>query len=115
MKVPIGATTYCPPASILLPGHYQGRKLRHTFRVDGCKDWLLIYTVVGSGLYRFAGGGEYRSRAGDVTVHRPGVFHDYQICPGIAKWDLLWAHFILPPDWLQWLNWPEIAAGLLKP
>jgi len=114
MKVPRGATTYCPPPSILLPGHYRGRMIRHTFRVHGCKDWLLIYTVAGSGLYRFADGGEYRSRAGDVTVHRPGVFHDYQICPGVAKWDLLWAHFIVPPDWLQWLNWPEMAAGLMR-
>ena len=113
MEVPSGATFYCPPVSPLAPGHYRGRAIRHTFRVHGTRDWLLIYTLAGSGLYRFAGGGAYRSRAGDVTLYRPGAFQDYQFSPETRQWDLLWTHFLARSDWLPWLNWPEIAPGLM--
>ena len=113
MEIPSGATFYCPPASPLNSGHYQGRTIRHTFRVQGTQDWLLIYTLAGSGLYRFADGGEYWSRAGNVTLYRPGAFHDYQFSPETRKWDLLYAHFLSKPEWLPWLNWPEIAPGLM--
>ena len=112
MEIPPGATTYCPPVSPLSPGHYRSRNIRHTFRLHGTKDWLLIYTLAGSGLYRYADGSEYRSRAGDVTLYRPGAFQDYQFSPETRRWDLLWAHFLAQPDWLPWLNWPEIASGL---
>jgi len=113
MKIPAGATTYCPPIAPLTPGYYRSRSIRHTYRLHGMQDWLLIYTVAGSGLYRFADGGEYRSRTGDVTLYRPGTFQDYQLCPGSSKWELLWAHFLPRTDWLPWLNWPEIAPGLM--
>jgi AraC family transcriptional regulator of arabinose operon len=113
MKIPSRATTYCPPVSALTPGDYRGRTIRHTFRARGTQDWLLIYTLGGSGLYRFSDGGEFRSRAGDVTLYRPGIFQDYQFDPEAGKWDLLWAHFLAPTDWLPWLNWPEIALGMM--
>jgi len=113
MKIPPGATSYCAPVAPLNPGEYRGRTIRHTFRVHGTGDWLLIYTLAGSGLYRFAGGGEYRSRAGDVTLYRPGAFQDYQFSPETSRWDLRWAHFLARTDWLPWLNWPEIAPGLM--
>ncbi len=102
-----------PPAAPLIPGHFRGRTIRHTFRTHGTQDWLLIYTVAGSGLYRFEEGGEYQSRAGDVTLYRPGAFHDYRFAPQAGKWDLLWAHFLPKTDWLPWLQWPEIAPGLM--
>jgi len=72
----------------------------------------LIYTLAGSGLYRLVDG-EYRSRPHDVTLYRPGIFQDYQISSQARRWDLLWAHFLPQPDWLSWLNWPEIAPGLM--
>jgi AraC family transcriptional regulator of arabinose operon len=114
MKSPAGATTYCPPVVPLHPGSYRGRTIRHTFRIHGTADWLLIYTLAGSGLYGFADGGEFRSSAGDVTLFRPGAFQDYQFSPATQKWDLLWAHFQARPEWGPWLNWPEIAPGLMK-
>jgi len=98
----------------LTPGDYRGRTIRHTFRLTGTQDWLLIYTVGGSGLYRFADGGEFRSRAGDLTLYRPGAFHDYQFSPDAGKWDLLWVHFLARNEWLEWLKWPEIAPGLMR-
>jgi AraC family transcriptional regulator of arabinose operon len=113
MKIPANATSYCPPVRLLLSGTIRRRNIRHTFRPKGTRDWLLIYTVSGSGLYRFDGG-EYRSRTGDITLYRPGFFQDYRYAPEGSGWDLLFAHFFPRPEWVSWLNWPEIAPGLMK-
>jgi AraC family transcriptional regulator of arabinose operon len=94
-------------------GRFYGSTLRHTFRPHGTKDWLLIYTRAGSGLYRFSGG-EFRSRAHDVTLFRPGAFHDYQIAPSTGKWDLSFAHFLPRTEWISCLNWPEESPGLMR-
>lgn len=112
MKRPLGATAYQPTVSALLGDAFMGTRLRHTYRVNGTRDWLLIYTLGGSGLYRFPGG-EYRSRAHDLTLFSPGAFHDYQISPDAKKWDLLYAHFLPRPEWAPWLNWPEKAPGFM--
>lgn len=113
MKIPPRATTYIPPVRPLHADEYRGRSIRHTFRPHGTKDWLLIYTQGGSGLYELVGRGQFRTRRGDVTLHRPGAFHDYQYAPEAGRWDLLWAHFLPRPEWLPWLDWPEIAPGIL--
>jgi len=112
MKRLRGVTSFQPPLTPLLGDCFRGTTLRHTFRAHGTRDWLLIYTLGGSGLYRFPGG-EFRSRAHDITLFRPGAFHDYQIAPEAKKWDLLYAHFLPRPDWLPWLNWPEKAPGFM--
>ncbi len=112
MKIPKGATSFCPPALSMHAGSFTGATIRHTFRPQGTRDWLLIYTRAGSGLYRFPGGA-FDSGAGDLTLYRPGVFQDYQFSPQTRKWDLLYAHFIPRAEWLPWLNWPEKSPGLM--
>jgi AraC family transcriptional regulator, arabinose operon regulatory protein len=96
----------------LNPGSLFGSTLRHTFRPQGCKDWLLIHTLAGSGLHRFPGG-EYRTHSGDITLYRPGTFQDYQISLETKKWDVLFVHFLPKPDWLSWLKWPEKSPGFM--
>ena len=113
MKIPTGATSFCAPPSPLQAGSFRGPAIRHTFRPQGTRDWLLIYTQAGSGLYRFPGG-DFRSRPHDITLYRPGAFQDYQTCPESQRWDLLYAHFLPRPDWLPWLNWPEKSPGLMS-
>jgi AraC family transcriptional regulator of arabinose operon len=112
VKTPAGATSFTPAPSPLAPGSLLGSTLRHTFRPLGSKDWLVIYTLGGSGLYRFPGG-DHVTRPHDVTVFRPGVFQDYQINPEVGKWDVLYAHFFPKTDWMPWLNWPEKSVGFL--
>jgi len=90
-----------------------GRTIRHTRRTAGSHDWLLIYTLRGAGLYRFKGG-EFASRPHDLTLYRPGAFQDYQWSPAAAGWDLLYIHFLPRPGWLEWLNWPRVADGLMR-
>jgi AraC family transcriptional regulator of arabinose operon len=72
-----------------------------------------MYTVAGAGLYRF-NGPEYQSIPGDITLYRPGSFHDYQFSPEARKWDLLWAHFTPKTEWMDWLDWPEAWPGLMR-
>ena len=30
------------------------------------------------------------------------------------RWDLLWTHFHPRPNWIEWLNWPEVSPGLMR-
>jgi AraC family transcriptional regulator of arabinose operon len=110
VKTPRGATSFQPSTVPLSCDTFLGSTIRHTFRANGTGDWLLIYTLGGSGLYKF-NGGEYRSRPHDVTLFRPGAFQDYQIAPGAKKWDLHYAHFVPRAEWLPWLAWPQKAEG----
>lgn len=48
-----------------------------------------------------------------MTLYRPGIFQDYQICRETRRWNLFYAHFLPKADWLSWLDWPEIAPGLM--
>jgi AraC family transcriptional regulator of arabinose operon len=112
VKIPKGATSFCPPVAPLHAGHFRSTTIRHTFRPQGTRDWLLIYTQGGSGLYRFPGG-SFESQAGDLTLYRPDFFQDYQFSPSARKWDLAYAHFLPRPEWLPWLNWPEKSPGLM--
>jgi len=112
MKRLRGVTSFQPPPSTLHGDCFRGTTLRHTYRTTGTRDWLLIYTLGGSGLYRYSRG-EFRSRAHDITLFRPGAFQDYQIAPDAKKWDLLFAHFLPRLDWVPWLAWPEKAPGLM--
>ena len=113
MKIPKGATSFSPPAIPLHAGTFRGATIRHTFRPQGTRDWLLIYTKAGSGLYRFPGGA-FESCPGDFTLYRPGHFQDYQFSARARKWDLAYAHFLPRVEWLPWLNWPELSPGLMS-
>lgn len=78
----------------------------------GVDDWLLIYTISGSGRFGHSGGDLFTS-IGDLVLIRPGTLHDYAVAPSAKSWELLWAHFQPRPEWLPWLDWPEIARGLM--
>ncbi len=110
MKNPAAATSYCPPVHAIHAGAFTGRTLRHTVRERGTEDWLLMYTLTGSGLYRLDGG-QFVSRPRDATLFCPGAFQDYQCGPSTG-WNLLYVHFVPRPEWLSLLDWPERAPGL---
>lgn len=108
----IEPTSFSPLVRHLSGGIFRGRTIRHTVRAAGTSDWLLIYTVKGGGLYHFDGG-SYSSGSHDVTLFRPGAFHDYQWAPEMKGWDLFYAHFLPRAEWIPWLRWPELAPGLM--
>ena len=114
MAVPPGplSEVITSPRHPIIPGHFGGRNIRPTVREQGSTDWLLIYTLAGSGLYRFAGG-EIETQPHDITLYRPGDYQDYRWSPRARRWDLLFAHFQPRTEWLPWLEWPVRAPGLM--
>ena len=110
--MPARANTPAPPPGTLVTGHFHKGPRYATYREQGTRDWLLVYTVSGQGRYGHAGG-EFVTQPGDLVLVRPGVKHDYGTARGARHWEPLWAHFIPRPGWLPWLDWPEVAPGIL--
>jgi len=96
----------------LVMGHFVEGRGYATWRAQGTTDWLLIATLSGSGRFGY-NGGEVRSVPGELTLLHPGTLHDYGTAPSSPTWELLWAHFHPHPHWLEWLDWPQIAPGLV--
>lgn len=110
--MPRPSETPAPPAGPLVTGHFLKGPRYATYREHGTHDWLLVYTASGRGRFGHAGG-ELAAAPGDMVVIKPGVLHDYGTARRERQWELFWAHFIPRPAWLEWLDWPEVAPGLL--
>ncbi|MGV3490161.1 MAG: helix-turn-helix domain-containing protein [Devosia sp.] len=100
------------PVLQLLTGHYHETSGYRAYRPGGVGDWLLIHTISGAGRFGYAGG-DLIAGLGDWVLIRPGTLHDYAVAPQSESWELAWAHFQPRPAWLQWLDWPEVAPGLM--
>lgn len=111
MQIPPGATSYTPPPSTLTSDIFSGTSHRHTFRPHGCEDWLFIYTLGGLGCFDHKDG-RLQVAAHEITLYRPGAFQHYRRDPGASSWDFIYAHFLPRPEWLDWLEWPEVSPGL---
>jgi len=90
---------------------FQREATYSTWRPEGSGDWLLIYTVAGSGRL-IAGQGTAVTRPGDVVLYAPQEPQDYATAPETGHWQLLWTHFVPKPHWHAWLHWPVGENGL---
>jgi AraC family transcriptional regulator of arabinose operon len=102
-----------PAVSYLVTGHFREGSGYATWREHGTSDWLLIYTLGGLGRFGFEGG-QIPAQAGDMVLLRPGTRHDYGVETTQRRWELLWTHFHPRPHWLEWLDWPATAPGLMR-
>jgi len=96
----------------ILTGHFrQGLEYAHT-RAAGTDDWLFFCTLAGRGRlkHRF---GELLVGPGDVAALAPGTPHDYGTAEHPGRWNFLWAHVHPRVSWLDWLEWPSVAQGVL--
>lgn len=93
-------------------GHFDRGGSYGGWRPEGTRDWLLIYTVAGVGKVTIPDA-EHTVEAGHVLLYQPGTPHDYRVGAS-GRWELLWAHFVPPKDWLELLHWPELAPGVRK-
>ena len=103
--------TPSPPPGPLVTGHFYKGPRYGTYREQGTRDFLLIYTLGGCGRFGH-GAGEFLAHTGDLVLLRPGTIHDYGTATGATNWELLWAHFIPQPAWMHYLRWPEVASGI---
>jgi len=51
---------------------------------------------------------------GDLVLLRPKVRNDYGLEAKLKRWDFFWAYFFPRTEWHDFLQWPEIAPGLLR-
>ena len=93
----------------LVAGEFTGGADYATWREQGTTDWLLIYTVAGSG--RLGGpAGEIITTAGDAVLLRPHQPHDY--ATSTHTWSLAYAHFHPRAEWSPLLDWPVDGGGV---
>lgn len=78
-------------SGIILAGHFQVDDSYMTNRPGGMEDWLIAYTLDGSGYFTVPG--EKKTCAGgDIVLVRAGTPHAYGTTRGEA-WNFVWAHF----------------------
>lgn len=100
-----------PTVDQIVAGHFHETRGYVVWRPRGTKDWLLVQTVSGRGRFGH-GDGEILADPGDLVLLRPGTLHDYGVEASLGRWELIWAHFIPRPQWIEWLDWPQEAPGL---
>ena len=100
-----------PGPRLLHTGHFHTRPGYATVRDHGAQDWLLFYTLAGSGRIAHLDG-PLLSRPGDCVILPPGLPHDYRIAPSCEEWEFLWTHFIPWPHWMGLLSWPQTYRGI---
>jgi AraC family transcriptional regulator of arabinose operon len=91
-------------------GHFDEAPGYIVDRPSGCPDWLLIYSVRGSGLFSYSGG-TFSTQAHDAVLIAPNTPHRYEVPSTTNHWELLWAHFLPPTVWRAWLKWQALAPG----
>lgn len=107
-------THIIPPTQLLYTGLQEETSIRRASarRPSGTDDWLLVYTESGRAYFRFPGG-EFAARGGDAVMICPGTPHDYCLDERHGCWKNTWAHFLPRPECLGWMQWPELAPGML--
>lgn len=81
------------------------------WRPTGTGDFLLIFTISGSGQVSWPGG-SLRTRPGDAILYEPHAYQDYQTNPDKGRWHLVWAHFEINARWASWIVWPRLTSGV---
>ncbi|TLS52798.1 helix-turn-helix domain-containing protein [Paenibacillus antri] len=103
--------TESPTVGVLLADHFTQSYGFQGHRTRGTKDWLIIYTVSGSGSFRVEREVHTCVR-GDVVILSPGIPHHYAANEG-EEWEILWAHFMPLPEWSPWLDLPRTEERLI--
>ncbi|MFC4808933.1 helix-turn-helix domain-containing protein [Paenibacillus sp. GCM10023250] len=75
----------------VIAGHFNHPDSYVIRRPEGMGDWLMTYTLDGSGCFEIDGIERF-CQAGDVTLMQPGVPHQYGTRKG-GRWNFMWAHF----------------------
>ncbi len=100
-----------PSYDHLLTGHEHRRQDR-CWRPRGTEDWLLIHTLAGS--VRLAlPDRELLLGSGNTVLFQPGAAQDFGGDASSAFWEVVWAHFVPRPDWLELVRWSKLAPGVL--
>jgi len=73
----------------------------------------LIYTRLGGARFR-SRGQEFVSQTYDLVLLRSSEPVEFGPNPPRYVWGTYWTHFDIRPEWLEWLNWPEVIPGVFR-
>lgn len=99
---------YTHPPGILVADYYRMPEGYFCDRPEGTKDWLIMYTLSGKGIFKLENGEKLACTEGGIVIVPPGTPQDYRTADG-EIWEKIWAHFIPRLTWGDWL--PSIRAG----
>lgn len=99
---------YTHPPGILVSDYYRMPEGYFCERPEGTKDWLIMYTLSGKGIFKSASGESLACTEGVILIVPPGTPQDYRTAEG-EVWEKIWAHFIPRLTWADWL--PQVHAG----
>lgn len=95
---------------VLVAGHYTRGSGYHTVRSPGTRDdWLIVFTIGGSGLFQ-TGTEACVCEKGDIVIVPKGSPHDYRTAG--TFWEFHWAHFIPCEEWFGKLKLPAVAERI---
>lgn len=103
--------TPAPPAGPLYAGYWDTRNDFHVWRPKGTRDWQLLYTEAGHGLFHFDNK-SYRTKTGDILLYQPGSPQKYGQPDPQGRWKHIWVHWMPRREVIGWLNWPTLSRGL---
>lgn len=93
---------YTHPPGILISDHYNQPYGYASYRPEGTKDWLIMYTLSGKGSINNGGNGYLTAATGTLTLISPGTPQDF-FTEEDQVWEMVWAHFIPRLTWMDWL------------
>ncbi|WP_171656417.1 helix-turn-helix domain-containing protein [Paenibacillus foliorum] len=99
-----------PVPGILLASTFRSPYGYYTYRPNGTRDWLITYTLSGSGIYSI-NNRIHRCSPGDLFLLSPGTPHNYRTAEN-EVWHFMWAHFVPNPTWSDLLHLPRRDEGL---
>ncbi|MGG6314150.1 arabinose operon transcriptional regulator AraC [Paenibacillus macerans] len=80
-------------------------------RPKGTRDWLMMYTVSGTGIVEKAEQ-TFECKNGDLVLIAPGTKQEFYTAEE-SVWEKMWCHFTPGPNFHSWLSFSENIDGVL--
>ena len=96
----------------VLSGHFVRDHTHINERPKGTTDWLLLVTLTGAG-FAASGDAHLHLTRGHIACYQPNTPQYYGTDPDHGHWELIWCHVDIQQHWLEYLQWPIAAPGLL--
>jgi AraC family transcriptional regulator, arabinose operon regulatory protein len=103
-----------PPVHAGMGHHDAPIEYRLSAPVLGFQGLALSYTRYGRAYFR-VGKEEVEARKYDLFLLRPmEQVIEYGTRGQEVKWGTIWTHFDPRPDWLSWMDWPQVLPGVMR-
>ena len=95
------------PVDKAIVGEIEASPDYQNFRPSGSGNYLLIYTLAGSGRITDESGSSFATQPGDALLYEPSAYQDYQIADRDERWHLYYSHFMPSSDTIELLRWRQ--------